>query len=781
MLRNHGQSLGRANADADTTAHAVERGNRHGEGVNALACANLDRSGLDSCRSCCNLFCGQSERADGSVRADICTLVTLNTLLSVPGRYGNSGAALLISCCAVLVGTVYIVGKCGYRQGVAVHAVDRLHQVGNHLYGLFAAFRSFCRSCVNCVSPISRNVDLLVSGSAQLDCLVVHVNDVLTLLQVRMGSSVLHQLDCGLFRHNLSQREECRLQNGVGALAHANLDSQINCVDGVQLNVVLCDVTLCLSRHVLVQLFRRPLAVNQEYAARLYVVDHLVALDNVGRVVACNEVSLVDIVRGLDRLSTEAQMRYGYAASLLGVVLEVSLYVVIGVVADNLDGVLVCTNGTVAAQTPELTFDGAFCCGVRGCVLCQRKVGDVIHDAEGELLLRLFLSQLFVYSEYGRRRRILGAQTVTAAAGEYRLACICQSKYNILIQRLALGARLLGAVENSNLLCGLRNSFQQLVSAERTVQANLYQTNLLALCGQVVDNFLCYVADGAHSDDNALSVRCTVVVEQLVVGAQLLVYLAHVLLNDFRNCFVVNVGSLAVLEEDVAVFVGTTHNRMLRIQCAGTELLNSLHVAHISQIVVIPYSDLLDLVRGAEAVEEVDERNAALDCCTVCNSGQVHNFLRVGLAQHSETGLATCHNVGMVAKDIQCVRSNGTCGYVEYARQQLACNLIHVRDHQQKTLRCSIGGGQSTCCQRAVYGAGSACLRLHFYDLDGGAKDVLSTGSCPLVNVVGHRAGRGNRINTSNFGKRIGYVSRSGIAVHGFHFSCHVYRSSYIM
>ena len=122
----------------------------------------------------------------------------------------------------------------------------------------------------------------------------------------------------------------------------------------------------------------------------------------------CNEVSLVDIVRRLDRLLAKTQVRYGYAAGLLGVVLEISLHIVVGVVADDLDRVLVCTNRTVAAQTPELAFDGACCCGVRRCMLSQRQAGNVIFDTDGELLLRLILSQLFVYCEYRCRRSILG-------------------------------------------------------------------------------------------------------------------------------------------------------------------------------------------------------------------------------------------------------------------------------------------------------------------------------------------------------------------------------------
>ena len=71
-------------------------------------------------------------------------------------------------------------------------------------------------------------------------------------------------------------------------------------------------------------------------------------------------------------------------------------------VANDLDGVLVCADGAVAAQTPELALLGASCCGDgSGLDLRQRQAGDIIGDAEGEALLRLILLQLLEQSEDG--------------------------------------------------------------------------------------------------------------------------------------------------------------------------------------------------------------------------------------------------------------------------------------------------------------------------------------------------------------------------------------------
>lgn len=111
---------------------------------------------------------------------------------------------------------------------------------------------------------------------------------------------------------------------------------------------------------------------------------------------ASNKVSFVDVVWALNRFIAKTQMRNGDTAGFLGVILEVCLYIFIGVVTDDLDGVFVCTNSTVAAQTPEFTFDGAFCCGVRSRFFIQGQVGNVVLDAQGETSFRSVFCQFVV-------------------------------------------------------------------------------------------------------------------------------------------------------------------------------------------------------------------------------------------------------------------------------------------------------------------------------------------------------------------------------------------------
>jgi hypothetical protein len=464
-----------------------------------------------------------------------------------------------------------------------------------------------------------------------------------------------------------------------------------------------------------------------------------------------------------------------HAAGLLGVVLEVGLDVLVGVVTDDLDGVLVRTDGTVAAETPELALDGALGCGVRAVlVLGQGEVRHVIDDADGELTLGLRLGKLGVNSEHGSGWGVLGAETVTAADdGLVGDAGVGQRGDDVEIEGLALCAGLLGAVEDRDLLGGGGDGLDQALSLERAVQTDLDEADLLAVGVEVVDDFLGHVADGAHRDDDAVSVGRAVVVEELVVGAELLVDLAHVLFHDFGESVVVLVAGLAVLEERITVLMGAAHGGMLGVEGVLAERFDGVHVAHVGEILVIPHGDLLDLVGGAETVEEVDERDLAGKRGQVCHGGEIHHFLHVALAQHGETGLAAGHDVGVIAEDVQRVGRNSTGGDVEHAGELLSCDFVHVRDHQQQALRGRVGGGQSTGAEGAVHCAGSTGFGLHLDDLDLVAEDVLLAVCGPLVDQVGHRGGRRNGINCRNFTESIAYVSRSIIAVHGFHFSCH--------
>ena len=69
------------------------------------------------------------------------------------------------------------------------------------------------------------------------------------------------------------------------------------------------------------------------------------------------------------------------------------------------------------------------------------QVGDIVHDADGELALHLVALELVIHGEHGGRRRVLAAQTVTAADDlDVAAAGVGQRGDHILIQGLAQSA-----------------------------------------------------------------------------------------------------------------------------------------------------------------------------------------------------------------------------------------------------------------------------------------------------------------------------------------------------
>ena len=197
------------------------------------------------------------------MRADISALVTLNAVFSVPFRNENGNAALFVSGSALRIRTVYIILECGYRKRIAEHIVNRNDDVLNELdeFRTLAGDLRF-NSCRVERLPAFRNVDLNDSVYAGVDSLVVHFNNGFALLEVGLLCHVLHVFDSLVDRHDIGKCEERRLKNGIGSLAHTDLGSLIDSVNGIELDIVVGNVMLNGVRKMSFNFLRRPLAVK---------------------------------------------------------------------------------------------------------------------------------------------------------------------------------------------------------------------------------------------------------------------------------------------------------------------------------------------------------------------------------------------------------------------------------------------------------------------------------------------------------------------------------------
>ena len=370
-----------------------------------------------------------------------------------------------------------------------------------------------------------------------------------------------------------------------------------------------------------------------------------------------------------------------------------------------------------------------------------------------------------------RRGELFAGQSVTTADNGDVLPG--ESGLDVEEKRLAEAAGLLAAVEDRNLFDGRRQRLDEHIGSERAIETNLQETELPALRIQVADRLFDGLAGGTHRDDDLVGVGGADVIKQVILAAGDFADLVHVLLDDGRERLVLLVGRLAALEVDVRILGGHLRVRSIRAQRAVAETLDVLHVEHRLHVGVIEQLDLLELMGGAEAVEEREERDFALERREVGDEREVVGLLDRRGGGHRVTGRAAAHHVGMVAEDRQRLGREGAGRNVEDGREHLAGDLVHVRNHQQQPLAGRVGRGQRTGRKRTVHRTGSAGFGLHFNNFKLLAEHVLLALAGPDVGVLAHRRGRGDRVDRRHLAERVGNVRRRVIPVDGLHFFSH--------
>ena len=575
-------------------------------------------------------------------------------------------------------------------------------------------------------------VDAVVDGG------VVHIYYFLALLfVVGLVNGVLH------FRHRLvngddsGEGEEGGLKDGVGAGAKTQFPGDGNSVDGIEFGLLLGQGPLHGGGEVLLQTLHVPAAVQQEGAALLEVFRHVVLAD-VRRGVAGHEVSGRNQVGRADGRLAEAQVALGQAAGLLGVVDEVRLAVKVRGAADDFDGVFVGAHGAVGAHAPDFRVGLPGGSGADFLGDGQGGEGHVVRDTDGEIVFRGLRLEIFVHGENLPGGRVLGAEAVAAADNLHGDAPLLIDGAHVLIQGLAHGAGLLGAVQNGDFLARGGNGVQEAAGVEGTVQVDVHKTDFFALGSQIIDSLLGGLGGGAHEDNDPLGVRRAVVVKEVVIPARQLVDLLHVPLHGVGDGGDLPVAGLPALEKDVRVDGSPSGSGVLGVQGASPEGAQSLHVHQRPQVLVVQGLDLLNLVGGAEAVEEVEEGHPAVNGRQMGHGPQVHDLLGRGGRQQGEAGGPHAHDVGVVAEDAEGVGGEGPGGDVEHAGEHLPRDFVHVGNHEEQALGGGVGGGQGPGLEGAVDGPRRAALGLHLHHLGGLAEEVLLPVGGPLVHVLRH-------------------------------------------
>ena len=185
---------------------------------------------------------------------------------------------------------------------------------------------------------------------------------------------------------------------------------------------------------------------------------------------AGDKIRAADQIGGTDRFRPEPQMRHGHAAGFLGIINEITLGVIVRAFADDFDGILVRAHRAVGAQAVKHRANHIVRLGRKFVVHRQAGAGNIVIDADGEMIFRLLRSEIVEHGLDHRRREFLRGQTVTAADNlrhRLQLAEAVHQSFRqrgdgILIKRFACRARFLGAIQNRDGFHAGRQCFDEL-------------------------------------------------------------------------------------------------------------------------------------------------------------------------------------------------------------------------------------------------------------------------------------------------------------------------------
>ncbi len=578
----------------------------------------------------------------------------------------------------------------------------------------------------------------------------------------------LLEIACGIFdRDDICQREERRLHNHIDTRAEAELTGNLESVDEIQFRVKLREFPFHHRRQDRIQLLRFPRTVQKEDAAVFETAKQIVFV-NVARAVARDVIGAADEVRPADGIGAEAQMGNRDAAGFLGIVSEISLRKHVRVIADDFDRVLIRADGAVRSESPEFTGNGAVR-ALRHGHGRQREIRHVVSDGKREIVARILGGKMREDGHDVFGNDVFRAEAVASADDANGKTGSGDDTLDVEEERLTERPRLTRAVEDGDFSDGFGKDGEEMFRGKRAIEMDGDEPDLFAFFAKRVDDVLCRVAHRADGDHDAVRIGCAVVIKEMMRAAGDFGELVHVALHDIGQRVIIRIRRFGVLEINIRIFRRAANDGMIRRKRARAEIGERFLVDERREVFVGNRFYFLNFMARAETVEEIDEGDASANGGQMRHGGQIHDFLDIRFGQHGATGRPRAHHVLVIAENRKRVRGQSPGRDVKDTRQELAGDLVHIRNHEQHTLRRRVRRRERAALERTVKRPGRAAFGLHFHDADGVAENIFPPVRRPFIDGLGHRRRRRDGINRRHFRKRIGNIRRCRIAVHCFH------------
>ena len=154
------------------------------------------------------------------------------------------------------------------------------------------------------------------------------------------------QIDRFFDGQDIGELEKAGLHNHVDPAAKSDVLCYFYRIDSQKLEFLIINSFSHVTGELIFHLINRPRTVEQKGSPVFNAFKNIIDID-IGRVMTGDKISLVDQIGRLDRHVTEAKMRYGDTTRFFGIISEIALGILFGVVTDDFDGTLVGADSSV--------------------------------------------------------------------------------------------------------------------------------------------------------------------------------------------------------------------------------------------------------------------------------------------------------------------------------------------------------------------------------------------------------------------------------------------------
>ncbi len=354
---------------------------------------------------------------------------------------------------------------------------------------------------------------------------------------------------------------------------------------------------------------------------------------------AGHEIRLADQIGRADGAGAETKVRHRARARLFGVVHKIPLRIQGGVFADNFDAVFVGAHRAVGAQAEKEGLGNACFIERKIGVVVEVGVAHVVDNANGKIVFRLGPVELVEYGLDHAGGKLFGGKSVPPAnhfghSRAFPLAkSLGQGAHHVGVKRLTAGAGFFGAVEHGHGIGRRRQGGKEGFLGPGPVQVHLQHAYFFAAAHQGLGRFGGCFGARTHDDEHALGVGSAVVVENAVLAAGQFAKTVEGFLHNTRRGGVVGVHGFAALEVHVGVLGSAAHHRRVGVEAAPAVGVQELVVDHGANLLVGEQGNFAHFMRGAEAVEKVDKRDAGFQSGSLANQCHVVRFLHGSRSQ----------------------------------------------------------------------------------------------------------------------------------------------------